>query len=174
MNRLTSRERFLILLVAGTVFVLLNWMILGLLMQRHARLAADLATKRGALASMQNVLNGEREAATLRDWIAANQPRLENPEQAGVALLEEIKAAAQAVELSLENPELGSLEERPSCQAISVQFVVKGSWAALVQFLHAMQAPERFIVIENAVLQADPADAKRMAAQLKIAKWYAR
>ncbi len=173
MNRLNSRERFLICILAGTLFLLGNWILFGSLANRHARLQADLAAKRSEIKSMQALVAGVGESAEREGWLSATQPKLTNPEQAGVQLLDQIKEVARANELLLESPELGSVEAQSAYRSVAVQISAKGSWGNLIKFLHAVQAPEHFIVFESATLQVDPSNAKRMACQLKIAKWYA-
>lgn len=173
MNRITSRERFLICFLAGALFLLGNWILLGSFASRYARLQADLAAKRSEIKSMQALVTEAQEGAEREAWLNAAQPKLTNPEQAGVQLLDQIKEMARANEVLLENPELGSVETQAACRSVSVQLSAKGSWGNLVKFLHAVQTPEQFIVFESATLQVDPANAKQMACQLKIAKWYA-
>ncbi|MDD5350824.1 MAG: GspMb/PilO family protein [Chthoniobacteraceae bacterium] len=173
MNRLNTRERFLIYFLAGALFLLGNWAMLGSLVNRQARLKADLAAKRSEVHSLRSLVAGNAEALTRDAWLSGVQPKLTNPGQAGVQLLDQIKETARANEVLLENPELGSVETQPACRAVSVQLTAKTSWSSLVRFLHALQTPERFIVCESATLQVDPADAKRMTCRLKIAKWYA-
>jgi len=173
MNRLNSRERFLIYFLSGALFLLGNWMVFGSLARRNVGLQADLAAKRSEIKSMQALVTGAEEEARREAWLNATQPKLTNPEQAGVELLAQVKELARANEVLLESPELGRVETQPACRSVSVQLSAKGSWGNLVKFLHAVQTPESFIVFDSATLQVDPSNAKRMACQLKIAKWYA-
>lgn len=173
MNRLTRRERILIYIVAGGLFIAGNLMLLTSLKNRHVRIKADLAQKRTEMQAMKVILAASDQAAARQAWWTANQPRLTNPEQTRVQLLEQIKEAARANEVLLESPELGNLEVQSAYRAVSVQITTKSSWANLVKFLHAMQQPDRFIVFETANIQIDPGDATRMACKFKIAKWYA-
>ena len=163
MPRLTPRERFLLIVFSGALS----------LTHRHARLQADLVAKRAEIQSMQTLLAGADEWDGREIWLNTKQPKLTNPEQAGVQLLDQIKEIARTHEVALESPELGSVESQPFSRSVSVQFTAKCSWANLVKFLHAMQAPERFIVFDTATLQVDPSNASRMVCRFKIAKWYA-
>jgi len=173
MNRLTPRERLLIYLVAGVLFAVGNLALLSSLQKRHLRIQADLAQKQSEIKLMQNVLAESEPCAARQAWLSANQPRMTNPEQCGVKLLEEIKETARANEVLLESSELGNLETQAAYRSVSVQFTAKSSWPNLVKFLYAMQKPDRFIVFEAANMQVDPGNASRMACKFKIAKWYA-
>ena len=173
MNRLTSRERHLFGLLAAVLILLANGALLTALARRHAHLRADLCAKRTEVQSLQTLLKQGPEWIAKAAWLDAHQPRLANPEQAAVQLLEQIKAAASAQEIRLEAPELGGVETRAACQSVSVQCTAKSSWPALVHFLHALQQPDRFLVFETASIQADPANAGRLSCRFKISKWYA-
>ncbi|MCX6968423.1 MAG: GspMb/PilO family protein [Verrucomicrobia bacterium] len=173
MNRLTSRERALIFLVAAVLFAVGNWALLTSLKNRHARLKADLVQKQAEIQSMKLLLAESEQSASRQAWLSAKQPRLTNPEQTRVQLLEQIKEAARANDVLLESPELGDLEVQGAYRSVSVQVATKSSWASLVKFLHAMQQPDRFIVFETATVQIDPGNASRMSCKFKIAKWYA-
>lgn len=173
MNRLTSRERFLLAVVIGFLFVLGNGILLKSLSNRNAGLQADLAAKRSEVKSMKVILAENDQWAARDKWLTAVQPKLTNPQQAGVQLLDQIKETARAFDVALESPELGSVEAQPACRSVSVQVSTKSSWENLVKFLHAMQQPDKFIVFETATLQIDPGNATRMACRFKIAKWYA-
>ena len=173
MNRLTPRERFLLAAVIGVLFVLGNGMLLKWLSNRNAGLKADLAAKGVEVKSMKALLAGSDQWAARDAWLTAVQPKLTNPQQAGVQLFDQVKEAARAYDVTLDNPVLGGVEAAPSCRSVSVQVSTKSSWENLVKFLHAMQQPDQFIVFETATLQIDPGNATRMACQFKIAKWYA-
>lgn len=173
MNRLTSRERILLVLVLGVLFVLGNMSLFSWLSGKNAKIRTEFASKRSELKSMKVILEGGQLWAEREAWLNANQPKLTSPEQAGVQLLDQIKEVARANDVLLESPELGGLEVQSACRSVSVQVATKSTWPNLVKFLHSMQQPGRFIVFESANLQIDPSNATRMACRFKIAKWYA-
>ena len=173
MNRITQRERLLLATIAVLLFVLGNLFLLSWMMGHNTRIKSDLSAKRAEIVTMKAVL-AERDQWTAREaWLDAHQPKLNNPEQAGVLLLDEIKEVARANDVLLESPELGGVEAQSACRSVTVQVATKSSWPGLVKFLHALQQPERFIVFEAANLRIDPGNPSRMAGQFKIAKWYA-
>ena len=173
MSRLTPRERILIYIIAGVLFAVGNLALLSSLKNRHLRTQADLAQKQSEIKSLKMILAESDQSRARQDWLNAKQPRLTNPEQTRVQLLEQIKEVARANEVLLESPELGDLEVQGTYRAVSVKVSTKSSWASMVKFLHAMQQPDRFIVFESANIQVDPGNATRMACNFKIAKWYA-
>ena len=173
MNRLSKRERIMLAIIVGIVFVLGNMVIVSTLWKRGRQINADLARKKMELKSLKQMF-AERDLWAKREqWLLAKQPKLTNRDQARVLLLEEVKTAAKARNVVLENPALGSIESQPAYQSVSVTVETKSSWADLIGFLASVQVPEKFIVFEAANLQIDSTDATKMRGRFRIAKWYA-
>ena len=163
----------MILGVLGIVFVFANLMVFSSFKKKHGQVAADVAARKVELQSIKEIL-AQRDLWAQRDaWITAKQPKLENRDRAGVALLEEIKQAAKASNVLLESPELGAMATQPEYQSVSVGVQTKSSWAALIAFLNTLQQPEQFVVFESANLKIDTGDATQMRGRFRIAKWYA-
>jgi hypothetical protein len=172
MNRFSSRERWLAAMLCGALFLVGNGTLVSGLMRRHVRLQAELAARGGELRSMRGLLADSAASAERDAWLQASLPPLENPDQAGVQLLEQLNALARAGAVTLEAPELGGVESRGAFRSVTVRVSVRCGWENLIRFLHAVQQPGRFIVFEEASLQADPAAPGRMACRFKIAQWY--
>lgn len=173
MNRISARERLMLGIVLGIFFVLANLAVLSSLKKKHAQISADIAARKTEVASLKSVL-ADRENWAKRDaWLSATQPKLANPDQAGVALLEEVKQTAKAGNVLLESPELGALESQPAYRSVAVLVQTKSSWEALIGFLNSLQQPDKFIVFESADLRIDPGDPTQMRGRFRIAKWYA-
>lgn len=173
MNRLSQREKVLAGVVLGVIFLFVNLWVLSSLRRQAGALAGDLAGRKQELASLEEVLREKDQWEQRGEWLVAKQPKLENPSQAGVSLLEQIKQAAQASEVLVESPELGRLEAKAAAQSVAVTVQTKSSWEALVAFLNQLQQPENFIVLESVQLQIDPRDPTQMQGRFRIAKWYA-
>jgi len=73
----------------------------------------------------------------------------------------------------LKNPGLGKPETKPQYIAVGVTFEVKCKWADLGGFLMEMQAPDHFVVFDNANLQTDSTDKTLMHGRFKVQKWFA-
>jgi hypothetical protein len=170
--RLSPRERMLAALVAAALFVILNLVLLRSFANKHRLLRAERERRAFELQSM-SALFSERETWLARDnWLQEKQPRLENEGSAGVQLLDEVKQAAKQNEVTLENPAIGTVARSPFARAVPVTVEARGSWAGMVTFLQGLQGPEKFIVFESANLEIDPADATRIRAKLKVARWF--
>ena len=88
-------------------------------------------------------------------------------------LLEEVRNAARARNVVLENPALGTVDAQAGYQSVSVDIETKSSWKDLIDFMAGLQQPEKFIVFERSNLQIDTTDPTKMRGRFRIAKWYA-
>jgi hypothetical protein len=171
-QRLNPRERRLGLIVAGIVFLLLNWYLWGKLLGSLDRARADLATRQNTR-KVQEVFIRERDLWEKRaKWLNEHQPTLKGPGDAST-LLDQIKQVAGKHNVLIENPAIGTSDATPERQAVFASFDVKSGWAPLVHFLYDVQQPESFVVFESITLNIDAADPTVMRGKMKIARWFA-
>ncbi|MEQ1862741.1 MAG: hypothetical protein ABMA13_22705 [Chthoniobacteraceae bacterium] len=175
---MTSRERTLATLV-GTLVALLVTFVLGKTFLNFQRqLTRQIEDKTTTLAAMRTLIS-ERTLWEQRDqWLTQIQPKLDNANSAGVALLDKVKELGQARNLTptepvLSVPEGGKTAGKAAYQAVSVSFNVKGKWEDLVNFLYDVQTPVNFLVFEKATLQLDKEDKSQVSGSFKLAKWFA-
>jgi hypothetical protein len=169
---MTQRERTLSAAVAGTLFVVLNFFFFRHFLTQQTLLRAQVAVKTAQWNAMQ-LLYADREVWQKRDaWLQQKQPAFGNEGEAGVQLLDQIKAKAKAAEVPLENPAIGSPEKTPYYQGVPVTVETKSAWPALIKFLASLQQPEQFIVLESANLQIESSDPTLMRGRFKIARWH--
>ena len=171
-QRMNQRERVLALLVAGTVFLLLNYFIWSSLFGMLSQTRADLAT-RESMRKQQSVFLKERKLWDKRDkWLNKTQPQLKSPAEASM-LLDQVKQIASKHSIVLENPQLGTGESTPNHQAAFASVETKSPWPPLVRFLYDVQQPESFVVFESVQLAIDGTDPTMMKGKFKIARWFA-
>jgi hypothetical protein len=171
-QRLNQRERLLGTIVAGVLFLLINWIIwnklLGALRQTRADLAARKETRQ-----VQEVFIRERDLWEKRaKWLQEHQPALKGPGDAST-LLDQIKQVAGKHNVLIENPAIGTSDATPERQAVFASFEVKSPWPPLVKFLYDVQQPESFVVFESITLNIDPSDPTQMRGKMKLARWFA-
>ena len=171
-ERMNQRERVLSWIIAGTMFVLLNLLILSWIFGALGRARAELAARKTALAE-QALYIKERDLWTKRDeWIRQHQPTLKNPAEAS-ALLDQLKEVAGKYSVLIENPAIGSGETTPYHQTVFASIETKSPWSPLIHFLYDVQRPDAFIVLENVNLAIDGSDPTMMRGKFKIARWFA-
>ena len=171
-QRMNRRERVLLLIVLGTVFIFVNlfawtW-ILGALRRAHT----DLAKAKSARAQ-QSVYVRERSRWEKRDqWLRQHQPTLKSAAEAST-LLDELKQIATKHNIVIENPAIGSGETTAYHQTVFASIEVKCPWPALVHFLYDVQQPDSFLIFESVNLAVDTGDPTLMHGKFKIARWFA-
>ena len=171
-ERMNQRERVLSWIIAGTMFVLLNLLILSWIFGALGSARAELAARKTALAE-QALYIKERDLWTKRDeWIRQRQPILKNPAEAS-ALLDQLKQVAGKHNVLIENPAIGSGETTPYHQTVFASIETKSPWPPLVHFLHDVQQPDAFVVFESVNLALDGSDPTMMRGKFKVARWFA-
>src|SRR3954468_17875597 len=170
--RMTSRERLLSLIVAGAVFVLINFLGWSWL-AGAVRQGREDVQKRDAQRQEQNVFIKERDLLTKRDeWLQKHQPLIKSPAEAS-SLLTQLQEAGKARNVLLENPQIGTGETTPAHRTVYAQIDTKSAWRPLIQFLSDVQYPEAFIVFESVNLSVDSSDPASMRGKFKVARWFA-
>jgi hypothetical protein len=171
-QRLNQRERLLSALVAGVIFLLLNWYIWGKLFSALDQARANLVARQNTR-KVQDVFIRERALWEKRaQWLKEHQPVLKGPGEAST-LLDQIKQVAGKHNVLIENPAIGTSDATPERQAVFASFEVKSPWPPLVRFLYDVQQPESFVVFESITLNIDPADPTAMRGKMKVARWFA-
>ena len=171
-QRLNKRERLLSALVAGVIFLLLNWYIWGRLFSALDQARANLVARQNTR-KVQDVFIRERALWEKRaQWLKEHQPVLKGPGEAST-LLDQIKQVAGKHNVLIENPAIGTSDATPERQAVFASFEVKSPWPPLVRFLYDVQHPESFVVFESITLNIDPADPTAMRGKMKVARWFA-
>ncbi len=171
-RRMNPRERLLSWIITGTIFLLLNLLILSWISGALGRARTELAARKSTLAE-QALYIKERDLWTKRDeWIRKHQPTLKNPAEAS-ALLDQVKQVAGKYNVLIENPAMGSGETTPYHQTVFASIETKSPWPPLVHFLYDVQQPDAFVVFENVNVAVDGSDSTMMHGKFKIDRWFA-
>ena len=171
-ERLNPRERVLSWIVAGSLFVVVNLLILSWIFGALGRARSELATRKATLAE-QALYMKERDLWIKRDeWIRQHQPTLKNPAEAS-ALLDQLKQVASKYSVLIQNPAIGSGETTPNHQTVFASIETKSPWPPLVHFLYDVQQPDAFVVFENVNVIVDGSDPTMIQGKFKIARWFA-
>jgi hypothetical protein len=170
-QRMNPRERVLAMIVGGSLFLLVNYLVWSSLFGMLNQTQADLATRK-SMRKQQKVFLKEESLWKKRDsWLSKTQPQLKSPAEASM-LLDEVKQIASKHNIVLENPQLGTGDATPNYQAAFASVETKSPWPPLVRFMYDVQQPESFVVFESVNLQIDAADATKMRGKFKIARWF--
>ncbi len=182
-QRLNGRERVLTLLVAGTVFVLLNLLAIRFLLDSYGSLTTEYAQERRDALRLQILADQKAMWSQRNDWLKSTQPVLTNRDRAGTALYEQVQNLARGKQVIVSALQIkpaaitpagpAARDDGDAPQVVSVETDTQGDWKDTVHFLTEIQKPENFLVFELASLRSNPADAKQMKCHFLISKWYA-
>jgi hypothetical protein len=140
---------------------------------KRAALSAKIVSEKKQLRSLHELMSQGDVWAQREQWLQAKQPHLENPDTAGVQLLDSVKELARRHAVLLDNPTIRTPDARPNCISVGVEIETKCAWAPLIEFLQELQTPEQFVALESANLKVDPAADTLVHGRFKIARWYA-
>jgi hypothetical protein len=177
-HRLSKRERVLVLLVGGAVFILLNLIALRTLIVSFKELNRTRSEKALAIETSGFYVREEPLWQERVKWMREKQPVLQNRDVLGVQLQNQIKKLADQHKVILSGqsilpPASGQVGKITEYQALIVQIDAKSDWGSMVRFIYSLQKPENFIAFESASLKTDPNDKLMIMGRFQIAKWYA-
>jgi hypothetical protein len=170
-QKITPRERRLVLMVAGTLFLLINLLLWNKLFDILGNARADLAAQKIAREEQRQFIK-EKDLWARRDqWLKQHQPTLKSAVEAST-LLDQVKEIAGKHNVLIENPAIGSGDSTADHQSVFASFETKSPWPPLVRLLYDVQQPESFVVFESVQLHIDNADPTMMRGKFKIARWF--
>jgi hypothetical protein len=172
MRALTAKERKLLLLLIGALFVLLNVVGLQAFLNRQRLLQSDIARLRAQLDEHRSILAGKDYWEERGAWLEAHQPVDD------VGTVEDDTKFTEFVEVSAKNSGLqytrrggGPMPPRGSIAEVYDASTVQGPMKALVQWLSELQKPAEFRVIKQFRIKSTekPPD---VVCDVEVARWY--
>ncbi len=173
LSELSTSEKRLVSIVAVLVVLLVNIVVLKFFVSTRTQLTQQSTQKKALSESLEALVESAPLWASRAQWMQKVQPKLESEAAEGNALLNQLKESASKHGVVLSKQQLLSAKNEPGVVAVPVQFELKGSWKGLCTFLQDLQAPERFIVVQQSRIRVDAADATQMLCDFTVAKWFA-
>jgi Tfp pilus assembly protein PilO len=170
---LSNREKWLAIVVATVLILFAAFFLIERLQQEGTRLRAEIATRTKQLHMMQNLAGELADSEQREAWLQAAQPKLTNPDSAGVQLLNEVKEVARRHGVLLENPAIRPVERHSEYASVAVEVESKSPWKPLIAFQYDLQNPAQFIAVESANLKIDAADPTKLRGRFRISRWFA-
>jgi hypothetical protein len=176
LSELSTSERRLVGVVATLAVLLLNILVVKFFLNTRSQLVLQASQKTGMCESLRVLMENAPLWEERANWMQKRQPKLESDaaqQNEGNALLNLLKENAAKHGVSLSKQQLVSAKTETGAVAIPVQFELKANWKNLCGFLADLQAPERFIVVQQSRMRIDPSDATQMLCDMTVAKWFA-
>jgi Tfp pilus assembly protein PilO len=172
LSQLSKSEARLAGIVGVMAAVLLNLVVFKYFSTTRAQIVQDAAQKSATLEGLRQLQKDFGFWEERAQWLQKAQPKLAGDAEGGT-LLNYLKESASKNGLTLSKQQLVSSRNDAGVVAVPVQFELKGNWKSLCAFLAELQAPERFIVVQQARLRVDASDATQMQCDFTVAKWFA-
>jgi Tfp pilus assembly protein PilO len=172
-SELSPSEKRLMGIVAFLVVVLLNVVVFQFFTKTRSQLNSQYAQKTGMAGSLRELEASAPRWERRAQWLQKVQPKLGSEQTEGNALLTFLKESASKHGLTLAKQQLVSAKTDGGVTAVPVQFEFKGPWRGVCGFFAELQAPDRFIVVQQSRMRVDPADATQMLCDCTVAKWFA-
>ena len=179
-QRLSARERVLLLVVAGTLFALANLVAVSALTRTFSSLRRACEEQSDTL-KVQRLFARDQPMWNQRmAWLRTNQPVLASRDRAGASLFDQVQQLARASGVIITNQQIkpvlnAAAESRSSSadyQAVSVEMDTQSDWGGLSKFLYSVQQPKSFLVIDLTTIRSDT-DPATIKGHFQISKWYA-
>lgn len=172
-SELSPSEKRLMGIVAFLVVVLLNVVVFQFFTKTRSQLNSQYAQKTGLAGSLRELESSAPLWERRAQWLQKAQPKLGSEQTEGNALLTFLKESASKHGLTLAKQQLVSAKTDGGVTAVPVQFEFKGPWRGACGFFAELQAPDRFIVVQQSRMRVDPSDATQMLCDCTVAKWFA-
>ena len=178
-QRLSPRERTLVLIIAGGVFVFANLLAVGGLFGEFGSLRRACAEQALDLKAQRIFASEQPKLAQRMNWLRSKQPVLTSRDRAGATLLDQVQQFARLGAVLVSNQQIKPLpplsegrSASPDYQAVTVEVETQSDWAGIKKFIEAVQQPGNFLVFDLATLRSDT-DPSVIRGHFQISKWYA-
>jgi Tfp pilus assembly protein PilO len=173
LSELSQSEKRLMGVVGVLVVLLLNLVVFQFFSKTRTQLESQLSQKAALAGSLRELEATAPLWEQRAQWLQKVQPKLGSEQTEGNALLTFLKESASKHGLTLAKQQLVSAKTEGGITAVPVQFECKGPWRGVCAFFAELQAPDRFLVVQQSRMRVDPSDATLMLCDCTIAKWFA-
>jgi Tfp pilus assembly protein PilO len=171
--RMSQREKYLLGVTVAVLVAILSVFLVKFFLTNRAALQSQLSSTRATIDTLKR-RESERELWAKRDAVlTAKMPALGDPDVANKALRELILDTAKKFTVTIDAPTPGLPVSRENYTSLPVRIEAKAPWQAIFDFLRELQAPDRFIAIENCELKVNREDKTQLRATLTVAQWFA-
>ncbi len=180
-QRLNPRERVLVLLVAGTAFLLGNLLAVSTLIRSYHSLRRDYAEKSDQWEFSRHFIQDKAVWDARAEWLRKTQPKLTNRDSASYELIEQVQGLGRQYKVIITNLRpvatatgAGGEKRSGEYQPVTMAFDTRSDWGTLVNFLEGVQKkPEGYLAFDEARFHSEPNDPQTLIGNFGLSKWYA-
>ncbi len=177
-QRITRRERVLLLLVVGTAFLLGNLYALSTVTRSFHTLRQDYRDKSDEWNFASHFIQDKAVWDARTEWLRNTQPKMTNRDSVSYALLDQVQGLGRQYKVLITGSKIRPVtpgdKVSPDYQAVTMEIDTRSDWSDLVHFLNALQQkPDSFVAFDEARLHSEPSDPATMIGNFRLSKWYA-
>ena len=169
---MTKRERRLLYIFLGAIFVLFNFFGVTYLVRKQGGLKTKLVNLGNERPEANSWLAEKDLWQQRKAWMDGKQPKLPTEGRAQSDLLGSIQTSARKQNITIMEQGFGEPDTQPAYQEISMKLKVSGSLESITKWLVELQQPANFQAIPAMSLKSD-SDASKVICELTVARWYA-
>jgi hypothetical protein len=171
MRKLATNELRLLALFSAAVFLALNLFGASAWMKHRAGVAAKITATKNEIAEGKTWIEGAGALAPAHEWIEANPPPENTPQQASTGLLELARSAAEENGLKIIEENLLPAAEVTTGSAAALEVKVSGPFAGVARFLFALQTPTAWRAVDRMMVRSDT-EPPNVLVELKVRQYY--
>ena len=168
----TKRERTLIIIFLGAIFLVINLFGVTWLFRKQWDLESRLLALRNERREANSWLEEKDTWQQRKQWLDKTQPKLQTAGEADTALLEALQTSAEKHEITIIDKAFAEPNSQPFYQEVAVNLKVSGSLESITRWLVEIQQPANFQAVPSLSMKSDN-DPSKIICELTVARWHA-
>jgi hypothetical protein len=164
-------EKRLLLILCAAVFLALNLLAFRTFLNSRKRIAGEIAATKSTLAEDKGWLDVGEALRPAETWIKTHPMPAMPADEASATLLKTEREAAEKAGLKVTEENLLPGADGPLGSTVGVSVKLSGPFAGVVRFLHAIQGPSSWRVIQKLALRSDT-QPPNVLADLEILQYF--
>jgi hypothetical protein len=170
-----TREKRLLFLCIGTIFLAGNFMAVREFLSRRKELVTSLDDMKQQERSNRMLLLDRPRMEKLDAWLVKSMPYTNSAGKAQGQLLDDLRNSALDMGLKTENENPLESLELSHHNEVSVSLRVRGAQEVVISWLLTLQSPEKFTAIKSVELELDTRSREKTPqaqCNITVARWF--
>ncbi len=176
MNQLNKREKILIGLCIGVIFVVANAMAYRFVKKNWGGGPGEISSLEQTLADLEMWLEDADQIHAKDRWLRASTPRENSMTKAQGDLLQSLQDDLFQRKIKIDKQTLQEPDSNDSFQEVAVSLQVRGAEKDIIEWLTTLQGAKKFQVIKAFELELDRKSKEpipQAVCQIVLARWFA-
>lgn len=177
MRALTGREKWMLGLCIGVIFLVVNGFAARSVLKVLRGSDAKIATMKNTLADNEMWLDEAPKAEAREKWLAANMPKLGENTLGKLQgdLIQSLQDEVYNRKLRIDRQSLQDIVQNQFYTEVAVRIEVEGAEREVIDWLTTLQGPDKFQIIKDLELELDTRSRElepQAECEITIARWF--